>query len=147
MKDTRSIRAVLLLATIAGLSLVIRLCPLLQRPGVAWAMTGDAIGYVRLAEGLASGCGFAPRFGDSCGPAEVFRTPGYPLFLAALPSLRTALVIQDALGAGVCLLVGLFAWRQWGLIAGLLAELLCGFHIPSIFRGNYVMTEILLRHS
>ena len=143
MRDTRSIRAVLLLATIAGLSLVIRLCPLLQRPGVAWAMTGDAIGYVRLAEGLASGCGFAPRFGDSCGPAELLRTPGYPLFLSAMPSLRTALFVQDVLGAGVCLLVGLFAWRQWGLIAGVLAGLLFGFDIPSIFWGNRVMSDTL----
>ena len=142
-KDTRSTRPVLLLVAVAGLLLLVRLSPVMRRPGIAWAITSDAVGYVRLAEGLATGCGFAPRFGDSCGPAEVFRTPGYPLFLAALPSLRTALVIQDALGAGICLLVGLFAWRQWGLIAGLLAELLCGFHIPSIFWGNYVMTEIL----
>jgi 4-amino-4-deoxy-L-arabinose transferase-like glycosyltransferase len=142
-KDTRSLRPVLLLVAVAGLLLLVRLSPVMRRPGITWAITSDAIGYVRLAEGLATGCGFAPRFGDSCGPAEVFRTPGYPLFLAALPNLRTALVIQDALGAGVCLLVGLFAWRQWGLIAGLLAELLCGFDIPSIFWGNYVMTDIL----
>jgi 4-amino-4-deoxy-L-arabinose transferase-like glycosyltransferase len=142
VRDTCSIRAVLLLATIAGLSLGVRLS-LLRRPGVAWAMTGDAVGYVRLAEGLSTGCGFAPRFGNSCGPAELLRTPGYPLFLSVMPSLRTALFVQDALGAGVCLLIGLFAWRQWGLIAGVLAELLFGFDIPSIFWGNRVMSDML----
>jgi 4-amino-4-deoxy-L-arabinose transferase-like glycosyltransferase len=143
VSDTRSIRALLFLATIAGFSLIVRLCPLLRQPGVAWAMTGDAVGYVHLAKGLTSGCGFAPRFRDSCGPAELLRTPGYPLFLSAMPSLRTALFVQDVLGAGVCLLVGLFAWRQWGLIAGILAELLFGFDIPSIFWGNRVMSDTL----
>jgi len=143
MSVTASVRAVLILATIAGLLLVVRLCPLLRRPGVAWAMRNDSIAYIRLARGLATGCGFAPRFGEFCGPPELMRTPGYPVFLAAMPSLRTALVVQDALGAGVCFLIGLFAWRQRGLLAGAMAESLLGFDIPSIVNSNVVMSDTL----
>ena len=43
----------------------------------------DSIGYMRLADGLRTGCGFAPRWQNgTCGPAEIERTPGYPVFLA-----------------------------------------------------------------
>jgi 4-amino-4-deoxy-L-arabinose transferase-like glycosyltransferase len=143
MRITGSVRAVLILAAIAGLLLVVRLCPLLRRPGVAWAMRNDSIAYIRLAKGLATGCGFALRFGESCGPAELLRTPGYPVFLAAMPSLRTALVVQDVLGTGVCFLIGLFAWRRRGLLAGVLAESLLGFDIPSIVNSNVVLTDTL----
>jgi hypothetical protein len=143
MRVTSSVRAVLILAAIAGLLLVVRLCPLLRRPGVAWAMGNDSIAYIRLARGLATGCGFAPRFGESCGPAELFRTPGYPVFLAAMPSLRTALVVQDVLGAAVCFLIGLFAWCRRGLLAGALAESLLGFDIPSIVNSNAVLSDTL----
>jgi hypothetical protein len=138
-----SVQSVLILAATAGFLLVVRLCPLLQRPGVNWAMRNDSIAYIRLATGLAAGCGFAPRFGESCGPAELFRTPGYPVFLAAMPNLRIALVVQNVLGAGVCFLIGLFAWRRWGLFAGALAELLLGFDIPSIVNSNVVMSDTL----
>jgi 4-amino-4-deoxy-L-arabinose transferase-like glycosyltransferase len=143
MKVSGSVQAVLLLAAIAGLLLVLRLCPVVSRPGVVWAMRNDSIGYIRLAEGLTGGCGFAPRFDESCGPAELERTPGYPLFLAAMPSLRSALIVQDVLGAGICFLIALFAWHRWGLLAGLLAESLLGFDIPSIVNGNLVLSDTL----
>jgi hypothetical protein len=54
-KDTRSIRPVLFLVAVAGLLLLVRLSPVMRRPGIAWAITSDAVGYVRLADGLATG--------------------------------------------------------------------------------------------
>ena len=60
-----------------------------------------------------------------------------------MPTVRSALVVQDVLGAGVCVLIGLFAWRRWGLLAGLLAESLLGLDIPSIANGNLVLSDTL----
>jgi hypothetical protein len=132
-------RNVLILAAIAGLAFVIRILPLLH-PGVAWAWSPDSIGYVRLANGLLSGCGFGQRSGTAC-IAEVQRTPGYPLFVAALPSLRMVLVVQSVLGTVVCFLLALFAWSRWGLAAGLLTELIAGFDLGSVMACNSVLTE------
>ena len=115
----------------------------LARSDITWALNPDSIGYMRLADGLRTGCGFAPLWQNgTCGPAEIERTPGYPLFLAALPSLRSVLAIQAVLGAGTCLLVGLFAWRHWGLAAGIIAESLTGFDLASIATNN-IGTETL----
>jgi hypothetical protein len=98
---------------------------------------------MRLADGLRTGCGFAPLWQNgTCGPAEIERTPGYPLFLAVLPSLRSVLAIQAVLSAGTCLLIGLFAWRHWGLAAGIITESLTGFDLSSIASNN-IGTEIL----
>lgn len=135
--------AIALLMAIACLSFAFRLYPL-ARPGTVWALSNpDSIGYMRLAEGLRTGCGFAPRWQDgTCGPAEVERTPGYPLFLASFPDLQVVLAIQAILGTGGCLLVGLFAWRHWGLTAGIIAESLVGLDLASICSNN-IGTETL----
>ena len=135
--------AILVLVALACLAFAFRIYPLV-RPGIVWAFNNpDSIGYMRLADGLRTGCGFAPRWeGGTCGPAEVERTPGYPLFLVMLPDLRTVLAIQAVLGAGGCLLVGLFAWRHWGLLAGIIAESITGFDLSSIASNN-IGTETL----
>jgi hypothetical protein len=133
---------VLLLAAIASLALVVRLGPLLHS-GISWAWQADSIGYLRLANGLLAGCGFAQGSSAACGIAEIQRTPGYPLFLAALPSLRAVLGVQSVLGTVVCFLLALFAWSRWGLAAGLLTELIAGFDLGSIIASNSIMTENL----
>lgn len=138
----KTLAAIFILVSLACLSFSFRMYPLL-RPGTVWALQPDSIGYMLLADGLRTGCGFAPRFPNgTCGPAEVERTPAYPLFLAILPSLRAALAIQAVLGAGVCLLVGLFSWRHWGLLAGIIAESITGFDLSSIGTNN-IGTETL----
>jgi hypothetical protein len=81
--------------------------------------------------------------GKGCGPAELLRTPGYPLFLAANPSLRSAVVMQGILGATAAFLVGLFVWHQWGLLAGLITETLVAFDVGSILFSNWLLTETL----
>ena len=143
MSAVGSLQAVFLFAAIAGLSLAVRLCPVVFRPSVVRAPSDAPVSYVLLAEGLTKGCGFAPRFGESCGPPELERTPGYPLFLAAMPSSRSALVVQDVLGAGVCLLIALSAWRLSGLLAGLLTETLLCFDVPSIVNSNSILSDTL----
>jgi hypothetical protein len=134
--------AVLVLVALACLAFAFRIYPL-ARPDIVWAFSPDSIGYMRLADGLRTGCGFAPLWQNgTCGPAEIERTPGYPLFLAVLPSLRSVLALQAVLGTGTCLLVGLFAWRHWGLTAGIIAESLTGFDLASIGTNN-IGTETL----
>lgn len=81
------------------MGLLLRLAPLLRHDVV---VNPDSGRYIELEQGLRHGCGFARWTNGACGAAvETFRTPGYPLFLAAMPNLRTAVAIQGIAGAGV----------------------------------------------
>ena len=127
----------------AVLSFAIRLYPL-SRPGAAWAIVPDSIGYNSLAKGIKAGCGFAPLWRDNrCGPPELERTPGYPFFLVILSTPRAALIVQAILGAVTAVLVGLFAWWQWGLTAGLIAEFIAGFEVTSFIAGSVIQSDTL----
>ena len=128
---------------IAAVTCLIRLSPVL-RHGVAWAMDQDSVGYIALAKGLRAGCGFAAQWSNGrCGPAELERTPGYPLVLSFLPSMRAAIVVNSVLGAGVCLLIALFVWRHWSLAAAIIAESLLAFDLSTIIVSNQIATEVL----
>ena len=130
-----------ILATIACLSFVVRTYPLSHVDTLN--SDPDSIGYMRLADGLQTDCGFAPRWQNGrCGLAELERTPGYPLFLAITPDLRAVVTVQAILGAGICFLVALFAWNRWGLVAGVIAESIVAFDLSSIIFNN-IGTEIL----
>src|SRR5260370_30954973 len=130
-----------ILATIACLSFVVRTYPLSHLDTLN--SDPDSIEYMRLADGLQTGCGFAPRWQNGkCGPAELERTPGYPLFLAISPDLRAVIIIQAVLGAAVCLLVAFFARSRWGLVAAVIAESIVAFDLSSIIINN-IGTEIL----
>ncbi len=108
-------------------------------------MNPDSGRYIELAQGLRHGCGFARWLDSSCGTIETLRTPGYPLFLAAMPNLLAVIAIQGVLGAAICLLVGLYVWKFWGLMAGVAAELLIAFDIPSVLFGAMIMSDILFQ--
>jgi hypothetical protein len=127
---------------IAFVASFIRLAPLL-RHGVA--TNPDSRRYIELAQGLNHGCGFARWLNNSCGTVETFRTPGYPLFLAVMPSLRTAVAIQVFMGAAVCLLIGLFVLDCWGPTAAVAAELIVAFDIPSILFGAMILSDLLFQ--
>ena len=105
----------------------------------------DSERYIDLARGLKHGCGLARRINGICGDVETLRTPGYPLFLAVMPSSRFAIAVQGVLGAEVSLLIGLFVWTCWGLAAGAAAELLVALDIPSIVYGAMIMSDILFQ--
>jgi len=49
------------------------------------------------------------------------------------------------MGAATCLLVGLYVWKFWGLMAGVAAELLMALDIPSVLFGAMIMSDILFQ--
>lgn len=130
----------IILVLLAMLGLLLRLAPLL-RSGSAWAMQNDSTGYIELAAGLDSGCGFARSVDGRCAPPEVLRTPGYPLFLTVMPSLRWAVFVQGIFGAVTCLAIGLFALRYWGFGAAFLTEALLVLDVSSIVAGALVQSD------
>ncbi len=81
------------------------------------AMTGDSPRYLKLAENLAAGHGFSAANSAPFDP-EVFRPPGYPLFLAMLLRLGLTLggiaAVQVAAYALALCLVGRLVYLSWG---------------------------------
>jgi hypothetical protein len=130
-----------ILGAIAAVALMVRLIPL-RHSGTSWAMQPDSVKYVALADGLRAGCGFA-QWAGRCGRAELERTPGYPIFLVASGSLRSAIVAQAVLGVATCLMVGLYAWWRWGVVVGALSSLLLCLDVPSIVIGSSLVSEAL----
>jgi hypothetical protein len=142
LRQSRGTTAIILIALLA---LGIRLAPLLQS-GVDWAMLwADSREYVALARGLRAGCGFAQLHDGACDPPETKRTPGYPIFLTLMPSLRSAVGAQAVLGALVCLMLALLLRRYWNPHAALAAETIVALDIPSISWGAQVLTEQLFQ--
>lgn len=93
----------------------------------------DPYWFSQMAEGLVRGEGFA-KYGSLLHR----RTPGYPLFIAALYSVFGVKVVavqlaQCLLFAGTCWLVQDIARRIYSQQVGLLAGLLCAVH-PSLLR-------------
>lgn len=124
------------LLTVAVAAAAVRVPALLQIPLV---ITNDGVGYAQWAISILHG-----DFPD----LPIFRTPGYPLFLAALFAAAgvgpiPVLVAQHALGVATCTLIAATARRIAGpglaLVCGLLATLdprLLGFE-------SYLLTETL----
>ncbi|MDO8431607.1 MAG: hypothetical protein Q7S58_04270 [Candidatus Binatus sp.] len=129
---------------IAIFAFAIRAAPLFRSLD-AWAMDNDSSRYVELADGLRAGCGFAKDLATGCAAAEVLRTPGYPLFLAAMPSLKAALFVQAIIGALACLVAGLTTAKFWGIRAGATAAILLALDVPSIVNGDRVMSDGLFQ--
>jgi hypothetical protein len=133
------------LFAIALIALSLRLLTL-ARPGISWAYSSyDSIQYTELADGLRNGCGFARLVDSKCAPPESLRTPGYPVFLRLMPSLRSAIALQACMCAAVCFFLGSFVYHRWGIAAGALAALLFACDIPSIVASGSLMTECLFQ--
>ena len=45
---------------------------------------------------------------------EVNRTPGYPFFLLAMPSIESALIAQATVAGVLIFVIGVFVSRRWG---------------------------------
>jgi len=113
---------------------------------LAWTtFNPDSHDYVALARGLNAGWGFAREVGGRCAPAEVVRLHGYPVLLASMPSVRTAIAATGLVGALVYLLVGLFAGEIWGRATGLVSALLLAMDIPSIAVNAQPMSDSLFQ--
>src|SRR5262249_638990 len=91
------------------------------------------------------GCGFARFLKDVCEAPEVLRTPGYPLFLTPMPSVRWALAAQGLIGGVVCLLVAKWVANDWSFEAALFAELMIALDVSAIVLANEVMAETLFQ--
>lgn len=131
---------------IALIAIAIRLAPLL-RSDLSFALRpDDSFEYLELADGMSRGCGFARLINDSCQPAEILRTPGYPLFLDAFGgTVRWALAAQAILGGIVCLLVAAWVASRWNMTAAIVAELIIAFDLPSVVMSSEVMSEALFQ--
>ena len=101
----------------------------------------DSSRYVELANGLTSGCGFARKVGDSCAQPELFRTPGYPLLLAASRSIGLSIVLVSLFSAIVVFFVGFVLGDRCSHRAGLLAAALLATDLSSICRSSAVLTD------
>lgn len=135
-------------AAVVGLAfaaVIIRLAPLL-RVDLSFAyIHEDSFWFMQTAGGIRHGCGFARWINGACAPAEIMRTPGYPLMLALIPDARLTMVVQDLLGGLICLFVALSMWRCWGIGAALIAEFFIAFDLPSIVFADHVMSEQLFQ--
>jgi len=141
-----SVKARAILYAITLLALGLRLLTL-ARPGISWAFSSyDSVQYTELADGLRHGCGFARLLDSKCAPPETLRTPGYPVFLRLMPSPRFAIALQACLSAAICLLLGTFVYRRWGIAAGAVAALLLACDLPSIVASGSLMTECLFQN-
>jgi 4-amino-4-deoxy-L-arabinose transferase-like glycosyltransferase len=75
---------------------------------------------------------------------NTFRTPGYPLLLALLNNNVTAIVVVQALLAGLTVfLTGLIGYRLFDSRVGFVGAALLAVDIPSIFTSGMVMSEVL----
>lgn len=78
----------------------------------------------------------------------LYRTPGYPLFLAAVlsftSSFKAAVIIQHLLGLASAGLVFLLALRLWKNVpAALLACAFAGLHFHFVYLESYLLSESL----
>jgi hypothetical protein len=142
----RLLRRWMLPIVISLVTICLRLAPL-ARSDLSFAYyPDDSFEYIQLAEGMRNGCGFARLISGSCQRPEILRTPGYPVFLAAVGhNLRSALVVQAVLGGIVGVMVALWLTHEWNLIAGVAAQLFVGLDLPSIVMSNEVMAEGLFQ--
>ena len=104
-------------------------------------MTSDSQGYVELSDSLASDFSF-----QRGGNPEIFRTPGYPLFLLiTVPFGRYwaqgAVVVQIACDVLLVYLTYLLGWMLWGRGAGLWAAALAAVSAVAIASSVRILTD------
>ncbi len=108
----------------------------------------DSLAYENLAQNLLAGKGYIDTRPFQVMDASMIRTPGYPLFLAAVRAIfpgqgLALIIIQQLLGimtVGFVYMNGkLFLDEKMGFMAGLL----CAIHPWLAIFGNIVMTETL----
>jgi 4-amino-4-deoxy-L-arabinose transferase-like glycosyltransferase len=79
---------------------------------------------------------------------NTFRTPGYPLLLALLDDNVTAVIVVQALLAGLTVfLAGLVGLKLFNSRVGLLGAALLAVDVPNVFSSGMVMSEVLFTFS
>jgi 4-amino-4-deoxy-L-arabinose transferase-like glycosyltransferase len=106
-------------------------------------LTIDQIEYLMLADNLRSGQGLVFDEGEH----RLMRSPGYPVFLAAVLSLRDSLtavrVAQSVLGALTVLLIAALAHRLAGLRAAVGAAFVAALYPPLVWMPAEILSETL----
>jgi hypothetical protein len=74
---------------------------------------------------------------------DIFRTPGYPFFLALMPSLSAAVIAQELFSGLMVFAVCTFVSTRWGYGAALVSSALIAFDVPGIVYSNQIMSETL----
>lgn len=118
--------------------------PVKPEPEAAYLKRGE-IGLGDSEQYLLLGAGIRHRLSYTWDhEPNTFRTPGYPLLLALLDDNLTAIIVVQALLAGLTVfLVGLVGLRLFNSRAGLLGATFLAVDIPSIFLSGTVMSEVL----
>ncbi len=104
----------------------------------------DQVEYLQLAQNLLAGQGlhlYDERFGDDL---KAYRTPGYPLFIAALAAKPQAVrAAQSVLDALTVLAVGWLASQWLGSRGGVWAAALAALNPFSIYFSSLILSESL----
>lgn len=130
---------------------VAALAPRLGLCALAWddpgrLVPGDGVGYLALARNLVAHGVFSAGAGPF--PAETFRTPGYPLFLApfaalfASPALPVA-IAQSLIGAATAAYLWRFLNERWGARAAAAGALILAWDLVTLFHTPLVAGETL----
>lgn len=139
------VRYRLALGVVFTLALMLRLVPL-RNPGIDWAIVPtDSWHYTAPAEGLKAGCGYAALENGKCQAPETRMTPGYSIFLALMPTLRTAVAFQALMGATVCLIISVVVAQFWDYWSALLAAVLMALDLASVATGAAIVAEQLFQ--
>jgi len=105
-------------------------------------LTVDQIEYLMLADNLKQGEGLTY---DE--PHRLMRSPGYPVFLAAIlaahPGTAGIKAVQALLGAISVLLIAALARRLGGARSGVIAAFLMACYPPQVFQPGYILGETL----
>lgn len=140
---------------ILGAALLLRALPILTGPNqFERVSTLDTPLYLDLATNLVERGTFASTPGTAPGarlenpwPLEVFRTPGYPLFLAGFFALGVKtplpiLVVQILCDLALVVLAFSIGTRLFGPAAGCVAALLMALDVTHVVQSNLVMSDI-----
>lgn len=108
----------------------------------------DQVGYDSLATGLATTGRFTKYPESPTFIPEVIRTPGYPIFVAAVYLLfgngnhMAVAIAQAFVFAGICLLVYLLTKRALNEQVAIVAALITALYPPLPYFGALVLTEL-----
>lgn len=104
-------------------------------------LTIDQVEYLMLAENLQAGEGLVYD------EPSLMRSPGYPVFLAAVqsivPGVQSVRLVQSILGALAVFLVATLARRLAGSRAAVAAAFLIAVYPPQLFQTAYILSESL----
>ena len=136
--NTRTLRIIILTALIVRVAM---LAAVWNRPGRCY--TPDSEAYIKLAQSLIENGSFAQD-----GSAEIFRTPGYPLFLAFGAPFgenwwQAVIILQVVLDVALTYLVFLLGWMLVGQRTGLWAALFYAISPLAIAASVRILSDSL----